>query len=75
VIRRASAPLRAPRSAPADPSPAAPSRPAARAALEAAGFRWIDEETGSITVTDLCVYYFGGRDPLDIGTLLFYWQD
>jgi hypothetical protein len=49
--------------------------PAARPALEAAGFRWIDEETGSITVTDLCVYYFGDRDPLDIGTLLFYWQD
>ncbi|MGN9791113.1 hypothetical protein ACTMTU_08410 [Streptomyces sp. OZ13] len=49
--------------------------PAARSALEAADFRWIDEETGSITVTDLCVYYFGGRAPLDVGTLLFYWQD
>lgn len=48
---------------------------AARAALEAAGFRWIDQELGSITVTGLCVYYFGARAPLDVRTLLFYWQD
>ncbi|MFB6816552.1 hypothetical protein ACFCV8_18630 [Streptomyces sp. NPDC056347] len=49
--------------------------PAARAALEAAGFRWITPETGEIRVTGLCVYYFGGRRPLDVSTLLFYWQD
>ncbi|MCX4735581.1 hypothetical protein [Streptomyces sp. NBC_01363] len=49
--------------------------PAARAALEAAGFRWIDPATGAIRVTGLCVYYFGGREPLDVSTLLFYWQD
>ncbi|MFD3538444.1 hypothetical protein ACFWUQ_02955 [Streptomyces sp. NPDC058662] len=49
--------------------------PEARAALEAAGFRWIDGATGSIRVTGLGVYYFGAREPLDIATLLFYWQD
>ncbi|WP_406384744.1 hypothetical protein [Streptomyces sp. NBC_01618] len=49
--------------------------PAARAALESAGFRWIDRATGALRVTGLCVYYFGGRTPLDVGTLLFYWQD
>ncbi|MFJ9915033.1 hypothetical protein [Actinacidiphila glaucinigra] len=47
----------------------------ARQALEAAGFRWIDDETGAIKVTDLCVYYFGGRVPLTVDTLLFSWQD
>ncbi|MGW2182552.1 hypothetical protein ACWCXX_31575 [Streptomyces sp. NPDC001732] len=31
--------------------------------------------TGEIRVTGLCVSHFGGRRPLDIGTLLFYWQD
>ncbi|MFD3696323.1 hypothetical protein ACFWUZ_09190 [Streptomyces sp. NPDC058646] len=49
--------------------------PAARAALEAAGFRWIDAATGSVRVTDLGVYHFGSRQPLDVQTLLFYWQD
>ncbi|MGW7362716.1 hypothetical protein ACWGI8_04620 [Streptomyces sp. NPDC054841] len=49
--------------------------PVARRALESAGFRWIDHATGSIRVTDLCVYHFGSRGPLDVGTLLFYWQD
>ncbi len=49
--------------------------PAARRTLESAGFRWIDETTGAITVTDLCVYYFGDRGPLTVETLLFYWQD
>ncbi|MEU6314010.1 hypothetical protein [Streptomyces sp. NPDC047014] len=49
--------------------------PAARAALEAAGFRWIDAATGSVRVTGLGVYYFGAREPLDVHTLLFYWQD
>ncbi|MCT4357735.1 hypothetical protein M5362_32025 [Streptomyces sp. Je 1-79] len=48
---------------------------AARGALESAGFRWIDAETGAIRVTDLCVYYFGAREPLTVETLLFYWQD
>lgn len=47
----------------------------ARGALEAAGFRWIDGELGSIVVSGLCVYYFGNREPLDVRTLLFYWQD
>ncbi|MBB4982809.1 MULTISPECIES: hypothetical protein [Streptomyces] len=47
----------------------------ARRALEEAGFRWIDGATGGIEVTDLCVYHFGGREPLDVDTLLFYWQD
>ncbi|MFG2639600.1 hypothetical protein ACGFYP_01240 [Streptomyces sp. NPDC048370] len=49
--------------------------PAARGALERAGFRWIDAETGAIRVTDLCVYYFGARVPLTVESLLFYWQD
>ncbi|MCX4844392.1 hypothetical protein [Streptomyces sp. NBC_00893] len=48
---------------------------AARTALEAAGFRWIDAATGTIRVTGLCVYYFGSRKPLNVETLLFYWQD
>ncbi|MEU2118143.1 hypothetical protein ABZ567_21460 [Streptomyces sp. NPDC016459] len=48
---------------------------AVREALAAAGFRWIDTTTGAIRVTDLCVYHFGGRGPLDVDTLLFYWQD
>ncbi|WP_405453354.1 hypothetical protein [Streptomyces erythrochromogenes] len=49
--------------------------PAARAALEPAGFRWIDGPTGAVRVTGLGVYYFGAREPLDVSTLLFYWQD
>ncbi|MET9606007.1 hypothetical protein ABZZ17_13180 [Streptomyces sp. NPDC006512] len=49
--------------------------PAVRRALESAGFRWIDQSVGAIRVTGLGVYYFGRRDPLDIQTLLFYWQD
>ncbi|MFE1957775.1 hypothetical protein [Streptomyces sp. NPDC059479] len=47
----------------------------ARQALEPAGFRWIDGTTGAVRVTDLCVYYFGEREPLSVDTLLFYWQD
>ncbi|WP_225799298.1 hypothetical protein [Streptomyces sp. NK15101] len=47
----------------------------ARRALEEAGFRWIDRATGGIEVTGLGVYYFGGRGPRDVDTLLFYWQD
>ncbi|MFJ3923376.1 hypothetical protein [Streptomyces sp. NPDC090022] len=49
--------------------------PAARAALEAAGLRWIDATAGSVRVTGLGVYHFGERGPLDVHTLLFYWQD
>ncbi|MFD3555335.1 hypothetical protein ACFWWA_25035 [Streptomyces goshikiensis] len=49
--------------------------PDVRRALEAAGFRWIDHAVGSVRVTGLGVYYFGHRDPLDVHTLLFYWQD
>ncbi|MFG2988263.1 hypothetical protein ACGFZK_02950 [Streptomyces sp. NPDC048257] len=49
--------------------------PQVRRALESAGFRWIDDAVGSIRVTGLGVYYFGSRDPLDVHTLLFYWQD
>ncbi|GGP75659.1 hypothetical protein [Streptomyces melanogenes] len=47
----------------------------ARRVLEEAGFRWIHAAIGGIRVTDLCVYYFGARDPLNVDTLLFYWQD
>ncbi|WP_055603971.1 hypothetical protein [Streptomyces aureus] len=48
---------------------------AAWRALESAGFRWIDGDTGAIRVTDLCVYYFGGRNAITVDTALFYWQD
>jgi hypothetical protein len=50
-------------------------QPLARRALMAAGFRWIDPEVAAIRVDGLSVYYFGERAPLDVGTLLFYWQD
>ncbi|MGP4110465.1 hypothetical protein ACTWP5_06055 [Streptomyces sp. 4N509B] len=43
--------------------------------LEAAGFRWIEEPLASLTVTGLCVYFFGDREPLPVRDLLFYWQD
>ncbi|NJP94965.1 hypothetical protein HCN51_36965 [Nonomuraea sp. FMUSA5-5] len=46
-----------------------------RAPLEAAGFRWIDDDLGAITVDGLCVYWFGTRDPINVRALLFYWQD
>jgi hypothetical protein len=46
-----------------------------REVLERAGFRWLDETLARTTVTGLPVYYFGSRDPLDVRTLLFYWQD
>ncbi|MEV6953643.1 hypothetical protein [Streptomyces sp. NPDC051183] len=49
--------------------------PAVRRALESAGFRWIDAELGAVHVTGLGVYCFGRRDPLDVHSLLFYWQD
>lgn len=49
--------------------------PDVRRALESAGFRWIDDAVASVEVTGLGVYYFGSRDPLTVGTLLFYWQD
>jgi len=49
--------------------------PRARAALEGAGFRWIDDELGKLVIPGLPVYYFRYRDALDLWTLLFYWQD
>ncbi|MFJ5549198.1 hypothetical protein [Streptomyces sp. NPDC093225] len=49
--------------------------PAVRGALEAAGFRWIDTAAGNVRVDGLCVYSFGHRRPLDVRSLLFYWQD
>ncbi|MEU7698873.1 hypothetical protein [Streptomyces sp. NPDC039028] len=48
---------------------------AAMRALASAGLRWIDDVTGAIRVTDLCVYSFGARDPLTVEALLFAWQD
>lgn len=44
-------------------------------ALKAAGFRHIDQALSAIVVDSLHVYYFGRRDPLSVGELLFYWQD
>lgn len=52
-----------------------PSPNPARLALEAAGFRWIDATLGAVSVEGLPVYYFGRRSPLNVQTLLFYWQD
>ncbi|MEZ0114321.1 hypothetical protein ABH920_008355 [Catenulispora sp. EB89] len=49
--------------------------PAARTALETAGFQWIDADVAAIRVTDLCVYHFGHRSDLTVAELLFYWQD
>ncbi|MFJ7154293.1 hypothetical protein ACIQUQ_05090 [Streptomyces sp. NPDC101118] len=49
--------------------------PAVRGALEAAGFRWIDDAVGDLVVTGLGVYFFGHRNPLSVRDLLFYWQD
>ena len=48
---------------------------AMQAAMQAAGFRHIDAALAAIRVDGLHVYYFGTREPLDVGTLLFYWQD
>ncbi|MFJ7170108.1 hypothetical protein ACIQUV_31970 [Streptomyces globosus] len=47
----------------------------ARAALESAGFHWMDATTGATRVSGLHVYYFGSRQPMDVHTLLYYWQD
>ncbi|PCC68601.1 hypothetical protein SAMN02745121_05275 [Nannocystis exedens] len=47
----------------------------ARTALVAAGFRVIDPALAGCEVTGLHVYFFGRRDPLCVGDLLFYWQD
>ncbi|MFJ9792558.1 hypothetical protein [Streptomyces globosus] len=49
--------------------------PDARAALESAGFHWMDATTGATRVSGLHVYYFGSRQPMDVHTLLYYWQD
>ena len=50
-------------------------QPVVRRALLAAGFQWVEPEVAAIRVDGLAVYYFGSRAPLDVGTLLFYWQD
>lgn len=47
----------------------------AQAALVGAGFRCVDAALCQISFAGLHVYYFGARDPLAIGRLLFYWQD
>ena len=44
-------------------------------AVECAGFRWIDEALASVVFEGLPVYFFGSREPLSVGDLLFYWQD
>ncbi|GAA4091811.1 hypothetical protein [Actinomadura miaoliensis] len=44
-------------------------------AMRAAGLRHIDGDLAATRFTGLHVYYFGAREPLDVGTLLFYWQD
>nr|BFE31598.1 hypothetical protein GCM10010200_038490 [Actinomadura rugatobispora] len=45
------------------------------AALRAAGFRHIDQVLAGIRFEKLHVYFFGEREPLAVGDLLFYWQD
>ncbi|MFF2142940.1 hypothetical protein [Kitasatospora sp. NPDC058190] len=47
----------------------------ARTALERAGFHWVERATANLIVTDLCVYWFGRRLPLNVDTLLYFWQD
>jgi hypothetical protein len=44
-------------------------------ALRDAGFRHIDPDLDGTRVEGLCVYWFGARTPLDVGDLLFHWQD
>lgn len=44
-------------------------------ALEAAGFRVIDDDLAALVFEGLPVYYFGDREPLTVQDLLFYWQD
>lgn len=46
-----------------------------KTALQDAGFRHIDPELGETRFTGLAVYFFGSREPLSVGNLLFYWQD
>ncbi|GGJ87307.1 HEAT repeat domain-containing protein [Deinococcus aquiradiocola] len=46
-----------------------------RAALASVGWEWVDDDILSVTVPGLNVYYFGAREPLSVGELLFYWQD
>ncbi len=43
--------------------------------LESVGLRFIDAELGARVFEGLGVYYFGKREPLTVGELLFYWQD
>lgn len=47
----------------------------AREALTSAGFRVIEGRLASAVFNGLRVYFFGGRDPLPVADLLFYWQD
>ncbi|MEM6930972.1 MAG: hypothetical protein AAF602_28815 [Myxococcota bacterium] len=47
----------------------------ATAAVEHAGFHWIDDTLAARVFEGLSVYYFGRREPLTVGELLFYWQD
>ncbi|MFI0350247.1 hypothetical protein [Actinomadura sp. 9N407] len=44
-------------------------------ALQGAGFRYVDAELREVMFTGLAVYFFGSRDPLKVGDLVFYWQD
>lgn len=46
-----------------------------RTALASVGWQWLDDDLLSVTVPGLNVYYFGSRNPLSVGELLFYWQD
>lgn len=46
-----------------------------RAALEQAGFLFIEPPLAGTIFEGLCVYFFGRRDPLSVYDLLFYWQD
>jgi hypothetical protein len=43
--------------------------------LVSVGFREIDAALAATRFEGLSVYYFGDRQPLTVGTLLFYWQD
>ena len=44
-------------------------------ALRDAGFRYIAPELARVRFEGLHVYFFGHREPLGVGDLLFYWQD
>ncbi|WP_019011221.1 HEAT repeat domain-containing protein [Deinococcus aquatilis] len=46
-----------------------------RLALTSVGWQWLDDDLLSVKVPGLNVYYFGAREPLRVGELLYYWQD